>query len=100
MPTRTRSRRPLVRIHNTLLTILLGMDRKPVRIDLLLGLAPQLDAGLGGALLAVVFVGAVAGVFLGVPDGPAFGHFEDGLQDGDAGCDDDEVAFDAVGRGG
>jgi hypothetical protein len=50
------------------------------------------------ALLAEVgVVTLVAGAcLLGPPDAAAFDPLKEGLEERDAGCDDDEVAFDAV----
>lgn len=85
-----------------LLTLLLSMHRKPVLIHLLL--LPRVTPHLEGvrisplAVLAeiriscafdIVLVVIVAGaglVTLGSPDSAAFGFFDEGLEDGDAGC--------------
>lgn len=68
----------LVRMHDCFFTFVFGVYRESVRIDLLAMLAPKLDRVLLllCALLAVVFVLAVARALVGAPDWTAFEHLE------------------------
>jgi hypothetical protein len=88
----------LVRVDDVFLAVFLGVYREAVRVDLLLGLAPELQGVcLLRALLAEVLVLAiVAGALLRPPVCASLGPLDEGLEERDAGCDDDEVAFDAV----
>lgn len=88
----------LVRVDDVLLAVFFGMYGKPVLVNLLPGPFPKLEGiRLQRALVAEVLVLAVvAGALLGPPDGTSPGLLEERLEERDAGCDDDEVAFDAA----
>lgn len=81
---------------DALLALVPVVDREAVHVDLLPRLAPQLDRVLLRALLAKLSVGAavIGALLAAVPDGAALDHLQKGLEDGDAGRNDDEVSFD------
>lgn len=83
--------------HDALLAVVPIVYCETVHVNLLLRLAPQLDRVRQRALLAKLAVdAAVVGAFLAaVPDGATFHHLEEGLEDWDAGGDDNKIAFDS-----
>lgn len=71
------------------------MNSEPVLINLLPFRRLQLYVASLSAFLAEILIWLGWGC-VGYPDLAALSHLEKGLEDGNAGCDDDEATFDAI----